>query len=311
MVWRGLAWCAGGTFFVLALANTPIALAAESGSALYIGGSQAFGAGATPPPGTYGTIGTIYYDGNVGAVVAGGLVDLNVRKKAFASVANLLHVWPGGIAGGRFGVSASLPFASYANLTATAAGAVTGNLQTDGWGIGDLSLKAQNGWSHGSFSHTVSVTMWAPTGRYDTGFSPNAGKNHVGFDFGWAFTQIWANPGIELSMSLGYSVELENPATSYRNGDTFHLEAALGYKTHSGWTLGAASYLIYQVTGDSGSGALLGPFRREVYAAGPALSYSGVIAGKAFNLTARHYWEFDARNTFEGHISFVTGTVKF
>ena len=35
------------------------AFSTESGTALYIGGAQAFGGGGTPPPGTYGTIGAI------------------------------------------------------------------------------------------------------------------------------------------------------------------------------------------------------------------------------------------------------------
>jgi hypothetical protein len=109
------------------------AFSAESGSALYIGGSQAFGAGGTPPPGTYGTI---------AAVVDGGVVDINVRKTAFAFVANIIHVLPGGIADGRLGFSASLPFASMTDPEVSAAGAVTGNVQTDGWGIGDLGSSA-------------------------------------------------------------------------------------------------------------------------------------------------------------------------
>jgi hypothetical protein len=90
------------------------AFSAESGSALYIGGSQAFGAGGTPPPGTYGTI---------AAVVDGGVVDINVRKTAFAFVANIIHVLPGGIADGRLGFSASLPFASMTDPEVSAGGA--------------------------------------------------------------------------------------------------------------------------------------------------------------------------------------------
>lgn len=285
--------------------------AAESGSGLYIGGSQAFGAGVTPPPGFYFTVGGLYYDGDVGAVIDGGVVDLNARKTAFAAVGNALYVWEHGLLGGNLGVSASLPFASFVDLQATASGAIVGGIETSGWGIGDLSLKIQNGWSNGSFSHTASVTMWLPTGRYDTGFSPNAGKNHVGFDLSWGFTKIWENPSLELSGSFGYSIELENPATNYRNGDTFHAEGALGYRMDNGWTLGVAGYAIQQVTGDSGAGASLGDFKRRIFGVGPAIGFSGLVGDRVLSVSARHYQEFGAQNAFQGHITFLTVTTKF
>ena len=299
------------TILLVSLSNAKNVTAAESGSALYIGGSVAFGAGVTPPPGTYLTFGGLFYDGKVRAVILDGLISLNVRKTAYANVANVMYVLPSGLAGGRLAISASLPFASFADLHASAAGAVVGRLKTSGWGLGDLSVKVQNGWTYGGFSHTASITAWLPTGRYDPGFSPNAGKNHIGFDFSWAFTQFWKGTNIELSGAFGLSVELENPTTNYRNGNTAHAEVALGYRTKSGLTIGAAGYAIKQLTGDRGRGATLGPFKREVYALGPALSYSGLIGGIPVSISARHYRELKAVNTFKGHISFVTITGKF
>lgn len=299
------------TTFFIGVFTAQTVFSAESGTALYIGGSQAFGAGGTPPPGTYGTVGMLYYDGDVRAVIEGGFVEFSASKTAFASVINIMHVLPYGVAGGRIGISESIPFASLVDLKASAVGGVFGDVKTDGWGVGDLSLKLQNGWTLDSFSHTASVTVWVPTGRYDTGFEPNAGKNHTGFDFGWAFTQLWDDPSIELSIAFGYSMELENKATEYRNGDTFHMEPALGYRTESGWIIGAAGYAIEQVRGDKGSGANLGAFKRRAYALGPALSYSGLIGGKVVSISARHYQELATKNTFEGHITFITATMRF
>lgn len=293
------------------LPGAPASQAAESGSGLYIGGSSAFGAGATPPPGFYATVGAIAYDGDVDRVVADGVVDLNVRKTVFAALGNALYVSPYGLFGGNAGISATLPFANHTALEASASGAVTGNLSTSGWGVGDISLKIQNGWSHGSFAHTVSLTTWLPTGTYATGFQPNAGKNHVGFDASWAFTKVWKESGIELSSAIGYTIELENPSTNYRNGDTFHLEAALGYQFAPGWTAGVAGYGITQVTGDSGSGATLGDFKRRTYAVGPAFGYSTRIGGKGVSFIGRHFREFGVENSFQGHVTFMSGTMRF
>jgi hypothetical protein len=304
---------AGALALCSALTCALPAAAGEGGAGLYIPGSQAFGAGVTPPPGLYLTQAFLVYDAKVSTILGGGLVTANARKTAVVSALNVLWVPTFDVAGGRFGISASIPYAANTRLQASAgvAGNTVAAKTVDGWGIGDISFKAQLGWTHGEFSHTVYASMWTPTGRYETGFFPATGKNHYGFDVGWGFTQVWKEAGIELSGVIGITTELANPATKYRNGAVLHLEGALGKKFDNGLMLGVAGYAYQQISDDSGTGATLGPLRGRTYGVGPALSYSFLAGSVPTSLSLRHYQEFSVENRFKGTLTTGSATFKF
>jgi hypothetical protein len=313
MIRIGKVALAAGMVFAAASLDMQPATAGEGGAGLYVPGTQAFGAGVTPPPGFYVTQGFLVYDGKVSALLEGGLVSANARKTAFVSALNLLWVPAIEIAGGRVGISASLPYAAYTRLQAGAAvgGVTVANAVKDGWGIGDISVKAQIGWTHGEFSHTAYVSAWAPTGRYQTGFFPATGKNHVGIDVGWGFTQLWKEAGIELSGAVGIVSEFENPATKYRNGAVLHVEGALGHKFDNGLLIGVAGYAYQQLGKDTGAGATLGPLKGRAFGVGPAISYSFLAGTVPTSLSLRHYQEFSVENRFKGHLTTGTVTLKF
>lgn len=295
---------------LLAAAGGP-AVAGESGAGLYVPGSTAFGAGATPPPGVYFTQAFMYYNGYADASLEGGRLDLNAQKTAAPFIANLLWVSDQQVLDGRLGLSVSLPYASYTRLRAGSS-ALGQNVETSGWGIGDISLKAQLGWNNDNgLSNIVSTTVWLPTGRYDTGFAPNAGKNHYAINVSWGFTKIWKDPGVELSASFGLTGESENPATDYRNGLGMNIDAAIGKVFDNGLTIGAAGFVYKQLINDKGDGAMLGAFRGQAFGAGPALSYSTIIGGRPFSFAARHYWEFDVENRFDGQVTTASITTRF
>jgi hypothetical protein len=299
--------------FAVFMALSSPAFAGEGGAGLYVPGSQAFGAGVTPPAGFYLTQGFLVYDGKVSANLGGGLISANARKTAFVSALNLLLVPQSEVLGGRVGFSMSIPYAAFTRLEAKAAvgGAPIAAATKDGWGIGDMSFKAQIGWTHGEFSHTAYVSMWIPTGKYETGFFPATGKNHAGFDVGWGFTQFWKDAGIELSGAVGVTMELENAATRYRNGSVLHVEGALGKKFDNGLLIGVAGYAYQQLGKDSGAGATLGPLKGRAFGLGPAVSYSFLAGGVPTSLALRHYQEFNVENRFKGHLTTGTVTVKF
>lgn len=283
---------------------------AESGAGLYIPGSYGFGAGVTPPPGVYISHANLFYDGKIARTLEGGRLDVDARKTAAPFAVNLLWVLPDKVLDGRVGLSATLPYLSFTKISA-GSNALGRRISVEGWGTGDATLKAQIGWTHGDFSHTLSAQMWVPTGRYDTGFAPNSGKNHVGFNLSWGFTQKWAEPGIELSSAVGITTELENPATKYKNGTAISLDAALGKYFSNGLTVGVAAYAYKQLTRDSGRGATLGPFKGQAFGIGPALGYSFVVDQRPVSIAFRHYREFAVENRFKGHVSTLTVTTRF
>jgi hypothetical protein len=72
------------------------------------------------------------------------------------------------------------------------------------------------------------------------------------------------------------------------------------------WQVGVAGYVYYQLTGDSGSGAKLGPFKSRVASIGPQVGYLFKIGGLPAYANLRGYWEFWAQNRLEGYAIFAT-----
>jgi hypothetical protein len=63
--------------------------------------------------------------------------------------------------------------------------------------------------------------------------------------------------------------------------------------------LGVNGFGYRQLTGDSGSGDRVGPFKGSVDAIGPGLSYTTVIGKTPFIFNLRHYTEFNATNHWQ------------
>ena len=82
------------------------------------------------------------------------------------------------------------------------------------WTFGDLQLNPQ-------------FFMVAPIGDYQKGQLANPGKNHWMFDWLLGLSYLSHKTGTEFTMFGGFAVSTEDPATNYRNGDIFHLEATL------------------------------------------------------------------------------------
>jgi hypothetical protein len=101
-------------------------------------------------------------------------------------------------------------------------------------------------------------------------------------------------------VAAGFTFNGENPSTDYKTGTEFHVEWAFMQHLSKTFSVGVGGYHYQQVTGDSGSGARLGPFEGEVTALGPVLTYT-FECGK-IPVTTQLEWmhEFDAVNRAEG-----------
>ena len=65
--------------------------------------------------------------------------------------------------------------------------------------------------------------------------------------------------------------------------------------------LGVVGYDYRQLTGDSGTGARLGPQKGRVDAIGPGLSYTTVFGTMPVIFNLRHYQEFNVEKRWEGN----------
>lgn len=286
--------------------------AAEFGFSIYPVGTLTFGAGATPPEGLYVTQIAAYYQGSVGgSATLGRVTAIDLNAKFFTSATNFLYVPEAKLFGGNLGFSLTLPV-GYLDLTAQALiGSLGGSRTVRGGGLGDIMMRGQLGWTYGAFSHTLYVTGWLPTGRYDPTFAPNIGLNRPAADLTWGFSYLEPTTMLEFSAAAGVTFNARNTATDYQTGLEGHLEWAIGKKIGQQLTLGVAGYHYRQLTGDSGSGAILGSFMGRNNGIGPGLTYITQIGGHLAILNLRHYWEYEAVRHFGGALSTASVTVRF
>jgi hypothetical protein len=291
---------------------SPPSTATEYAFSTYGLGGNAFGAGVTPPAGTYVTEATAFYSAQIGATVSFGGITLNsgARVEAFSAATNILYVPERKVFGGNLGLSVTIPV-GHIDVDATLGGPFGLSRSVDGWGFGDVVSKVQLGWQHGEFAHTLYLQAVAPTGRWDPGFSPIIGLHRPGIDTGWAVTWTDKTKKLQLNGATGFTFNFENTATDYNSGNEFHFEWAAGLEFAPGLLIGVVGYDYRQLTGDSGSGALLGPFKGRVDAIGPGLTYTTLLGQTPFILNVRHHNEFNAHNRWEGNSTVLSGTIRF
>jgi len=290
----------------------PAARATEGAGGMYLLGSQTLDAGLSPAPGWYFSVVAAQYIGSVGGTIQGGVQVKELDKRSDSLTGVLLYAPKTRLLDGQLAFSIGTPYA-YLQLS----GEVQGprrllHASVSGSGRGDTGLGARIGWHDGpTFSHALSLVVWAPTGEYQKGFTPSIGHNRWAGDLTWGFTYAPGNHRTELSAALGYGINSPNTATRYLSGNELHLELGVGQRLTPRLELGLAGYIYRQVTADSGTGAFFGTLEGRVSGAGPALNYSGKLGGYGFIFTARYYHEFDAKRHFQGNLALASATLHF
>jgi hypothetical protein len=173
-------------------------------------------------------------------------------------------------------------------------------------GFTDLYPVASLAWNRGVHNYMTYVTGDIPVGAYDSKRLANLGIGHAAIDAGGGYTYLDQATGREFSAVAGLTYNWENTDTNYRNGVDAHLDWAASQFLSANWELGVAGYVYYQLSGDSGSGAKLGPFKSRIAAIGPEVGYPFSIGGMPAYADLRGYYEFWAQNRVEGYAVFAT-----
>jgi hypothetical protein len=290
---------------VLLLLASVGARAAEGGSTEYLGGYTAFAAGYVPPdPGAYLTSELYYYDASISRVAFHGRLAVTVGTDMYFDTLQWTQVTSHTLLGGSFGFGLALPF-GYDQVRASLQ-PVNIKRSTSAFGLGDLVLvPGFLGWHSGDWYANFALSVYAPTGEYDPNQPLSLSRHFWALDsaFSGSLLTDW---GFDLSASLGYTVNWENPDTQYKSGDVVHLDLALGQYLSHHFKVGLVGYAVVQVTPDSGSGAILGPFESDVYAAGAALEYDTKLRAREMSLQLRWYREFAAQNHLAGNALYLT-----
>jgi hypothetical protein len=298
-----------GVFIALLGLSGKPAQSAESGTGVYLLGYQSSMAGYLPDPGVYLRNDFFWYQGNAKALPFSGKVEANLRGRLFADMVNLTWVTP--LKFQEVTYAAGIIWAPYANtfLKGQAQVGKFINITREGdyTGVGDLVLTPLIlGW-HSKYFHLLGLfNVYAPVGSYSTGRILNTGLNRWAVEPNIGVTFVHPKYGQEVSVFLGYTVHFRNPATDYTTGNEFHLEYFVGQHLPKGFALGLAGYYVQQVTDDTGTGAILGPFRGTKVALGPCLTYNTKIAGHLVGANIRYYNEVYTKNRLDGQCLWVT-----
>jgi hypothetical protein len=139
------------------------------------------------------------------------------------------------------------------------------------------------------------------------------GKNYWTFEPVVSLSYLSSKIGLELTAFAAMDFNTKNNDTDYQSGTQFHVDfTAAEHLPLLGGIIGVGANVFYyqQISGDSGSGALLGDFEGHTVGIGPVVSYATKIWKK--DLVAEVKWlpEIDVGNRLKGdYIWFKLGMV--
>ena len=286
-----------------------LARADEGGQSFWVPGQYASLAAVPPTPGVYVSANTYLYSGSAGAsrtLPIGVDVVADVHGNAQTEWFTGLYVPDTTVFGGRLSLALTGIYGR-SNVSGTVTvGPFTGSRSQTQWGFGDLFPLVSLSWNRAFNNWMVYATGDAPVGAYQATRLANLGLGHGAIDAGASYTYLDPTKGRELSVSSGFTGNFENTATHYTNGVDFHTDAEASQFISKQVYLGLVGYVFQQVSGDSGSGARLGPFQGRVFGAGPEFGYLFPLAGRQASLNVRGYFEFGAEHRLQGSGVFLT-----
>jgi hypothetical protein len=273
--------------FVMALAVP--ARAEEGGSAHYTPGSTASFIDAFPgKPGALAVLNLFtFYGAEVAAsrtLPLGGFLTAGMDATVYADTIVAVYQLPFELfEGGGIAMGVGIPFV-WVDVEGQAQrigpggvpGAVQASSDTDG-GIGDITLVPLIlGWGNTDLKLDARLSVFAPTGGYEVGKLANVGKNYWTFEPGIMASWLSSKIGTEVGLYTGVDFNTENQDTDYTSGSSLHFDLTVAQHLPVGDGLfgaGANAFYYQQISGDSGSGALLGDFKGSTVGVGPVLSY--------------------------------------
>lgn len=174
------------------------------------------------------------------------------------------------------------------------------------WGASDLAPVATLTWSKGNNNWMTYLTGNIPVGTYSVNRLAAIGIGHGALDGGAGYTWQNTKSPWEFSMVAGLTGNFENPSSQYRNGLDSHFDFATSYAVSPNVQVGIAGYVYYQLTGDSGSGAKLGPFLSKAGGVGPQINWNFNVGRQQWSACVRGYYEYWTEHRTRGPIGFFT-----
>ena len=280
----------------------------EGGTSFWLPGQYGSLAAVPAEPGW--SLALIYYHASTDAggsrdFQKGGKITLglDVSQDLILAVPNYVFETP--VIGGQASISMAGVYGNVdvdvdATLSDPGGSVISGSESDSNTAFGDLYPSASLRWNHGDHNTMVYTMLGLPVGSYDAERLASIGTNHWAVDVGGGYTYLNMDTGREFSATLGFTYNFENPDTDYQNGIDAHLDWGASQFLNEQVHLGLVGYFYYQLTGDSGDGAVLGDFKSSVNGIGPQIGYLFKMGGMDAYLNLKGYWEFGADNRPEG-----------
>jgi len=293
--------------------------ASEGGASLYLLGSGGPEAAIAPPvEGVFFDNTFYYYDGTTDVsrqFVLGGKVVAGLDAEIVADFATVLWVPSTDVAGGTLSLGAALPVGRPsvkvdAVLTGPGGGQLAVAREDSAFIVGDPLATAMMSWKAGGnwYVH-AEATVNIPVGEYREDQLANLAFHRWATDV--SFATSWHDPeaGWDVSAKAGFTLNGTNHYTDYDTGTEFHLEGAVERIFSPQFSAGLQAYHFQQVSGDSGSGAVLGPYKGRVTGVGATAAYNFELGKTPVTARLRVFEEFGAKNRLEGTSVFFSLTL--
>ncbi len=283
-----ITWIIGILFFSLSIAQAFNEPAVNLDATTFLDGGYA--------PGLYFVQYNMYIQGNKAVDHNGDEIPGGSRLSIFAQLNQLFYTSPVKVLGAYLCADFLLPYVAPTSEGSLGAVPVVSNTA----GIGDLITGPALQWMDTKFMgkpflHRLELDVHLPVGKYDSTVLVSPGANFISWEPYYAFTWMFADKW-ETSWRLHYVVNGQNDVTGIKPGQMFHVNYAVSREVTSKLRLGAAGYLLQQLTEDQTNGVDGTNTKEQAIALGPGLVYNG----GTFNVILSHPIEFQARNRFQG-----------
>jgi hypothetical protein len=172
--------------------------------------------------------------------------------------------------------------------------------------LGDPVVSSFVGWNAGRFHWQTGVSVSIPAGGYEEGELSNVAFNRWIGDLYGALTYLDPELGLDISGTVGFEINGENPDTDYDSGNAVHIDLAISKNLTKEFSVGVLAGHYRQVSDDGGEGNRVGPFRGRVTAVGATAAYTFTVAGTPVSTRIKVLREVDVDNRPEGTIGLFT-----
>ena len=284
------------------------AIAAEGGYSNYIPGTYGdFGMAVAPSQRWTLRNDLYFYDASTDRSIGSGNLQLDIELEFLMNFTTLLYKPDVELFGGQYAAGIFVPLV---NLDLDASISISDMViptRDSTSGLGDIVLiPIALYWNNGNIHTSFAQFIIAPTGDYSIDNAINQGLNIWSFDTNFALTYLNPETGRDVSFNIGHIYNTRNDDTDYQTGQELHLDVVFNQFFSDTFAVGLHGFYLKQITGDSGSGAVLGDFKAEAAGIGPGMLWTTKIGNQDVSFIAKWLHEFHAERRLEGDHVFLS-----